>query len=731
LPDGKLDKGFDPGEGLNSSITCILEDNEGKILIGGFFSEFNGFPIRRIARLNQDGTLDSSFDPVSGALISVNTIAIQSDGKILVGGNVNKPLVRLNPDGSLDHTFNLDPRYKSDVRKIIVQKNGNILVGGQYFGGMDLPIIGLARLNYDGSLDESFNPYVQLKSASIQGFEVQEDGKILAFGEFQLNDGSRNFRLARFNQDGAIDSSFNPDSKINALRITTLAIQPDGRVLVGAVNSTTLYRINSNGEIDSTFGPVKVGVSYRWVFSVLLQKDNKILLAGDFKEVNDIIRIRIARLLNDIEETCKIEVKVNNEYILILDKNGKARLTTAMVDLGSGSTCGPVKLEIDKCDFTCADIGKQLVKFSVTDNKGNTQSKTINVTIKDESKPTVGIGQQSFVWIMQSGDTFTLPDFRPFIGAADNCSFDIQQTPVAGTQFKKPTNTTICFDVMDPSGNKITVHIGFTLVVFEKFNLNIRDRLSNEVKPGIISIPWNTSLEQAIRQGVRFEEGNNLEIAKKIIWRSSNYNQFAPGDHSLNATYENTFAKELNPSINFILRVENKPLAEDITINNNTVPRNVRQNEIIGKLETIDRVDQIHSYSMEPHPDFSLVKDVLVWQGAGIPDFETKLLIHSLDRAGQTISREIILQRKLSVINEVLIYPNPTFGKLNIEIKLLEMTNIWMSIYDSQGKLIWEQYLEDKYSFIQQIDWSGYPSGMYLLHVYDGISEKSCRFIKN
>ena len=84
--DGSLDTGFDPGAGANNGVRSVALDADGKILIGGFFREYDGTAINRIARLNADGSLDAGFDPGAGANDGIESVAIQADGKILLGG---------------------------------------------------------------------------------------------------------------------------------------------------------------------------------------------------------------------------------------------------------------------------------------------------------------------------------------------------------------------------------------------------------------------------------------------------------------------------------------------------------------------------------------------------------------------------------------------------------------------------------------------------------------------
>src|SRR3954452_7416547 len=179
---------FDPN--ANNVILAVLVQPDGKILIGGSFSTLspNGAaPVtrNRIARLNPDGTLDTSFDP--NANNTVNAIALQADGKILLGGFfttlspnggaavTRNRIARLNPNGTIDAAF--DPNASGAVRVLAVQPDGKILAGGQF------PTMGgalrnrMARLDAGNGTADAFDPNA---NNTVFAIAIQPDGKILA-----------------------------------------------------------------------------------------------------------------------------------------------------------------------------------------------------------------------------------------------------------------------------------------------------------------------------------------------------------------------------------------------------------------------------------------------------------------------------------------------------------------------------------------------------------------------
>jgi uncharacterized delta-60 repeat protein len=225
----------------HGAVATIALQPDGKIVIVGLFTEVNGVPLNRVARLHPDGSLDASFDPGEGADFTVNGVALQPDGKLVLGGffynvgGVKRPSVaRLHPDGSLDESFHpkvasADPEVWTGVFTVALQADGKILLGGSFgrVGGWQRPYI--ARLNSDGSVDERFAADV---NDGVHGILVQEDGKLLIVGGFRAIEGEHYPYIGRLNPDGSLDRSFNPGAGANDV-IYTASLQQDGKLLIG------------------------------------------------------------------------------------------------------------------------------------------------------------------------------------------------------------------------------------------------------------------------------------------------------------------------------------------------------------------------------------------------------------------------------------------------------------------------------------------------------------------
>src|SRR5947207_652586 len=231
--------GFDPN--TNGMVRVIVVQPDGKILIGGDFTSLSpngGAEVmrNRIARLNPDGTLDAAFDPNANS--TVYSIAVQADGKILAGGDFNgansiggqtrNRIARLDAMTGLADSFN--PNANGTVRSIAVQPDGKILVGGQFFGANS---IGgqtrnrIVRLDATTGLADSFDPNANDVVFSIV---VQANGKILAGGGFISIGGQTRNRMTRLNATTGLADSFDPNANSDVLAI---AVQADGKILAG------------------------------------------------------------------------------------------------------------------------------------------------------------------------------------------------------------------------------------------------------------------------------------------------------------------------------------------------------------------------------------------------------------------------------------------------------------------------------------------------------------------
>lgn len=282
-PAGNVDVSFKSGIGTDGDVYDVEIQADGKILIVGTFTHFNGIPANRVARLNSDGTLDSSFSSGTGANSAVYAVAIRADGKILIGGRFSSfngtsrnSVARLNSDGSLDPSFVAPSSisYSNGVYAIASQGE-KVIIGGGF--NTSVGTRSLARLNADGSHDTSFIGTAAAGSI-VRSVEFQ-GSSILVGGDFSSMDGVTRIAVARLGVNGSLDTSFVPSSFINSAMVVTA--QLDGKVLVGGNGSVA--RLNSNGTMDGTF--VLGGGTNRTVNTILAAPNQQILIGGMLSSV--------------------------------------------------------------------------------------------------------------------------------------------------------------------------------------------------------------------------------------------------------------------------------------------------------------------------------------------------------------------------------------------------------------------------------------------------------------
>ena len=315
---GNVDTAFDPGVGPSNPIYSLAVQSDGKIIIGGNFLYLGGYSVDGFARLNADGSIDFSFNPVNGANDRVLAVALQADGKVLIGGAFTEVkgyarsgLARLNTDGSVDTAFGAYAGANNVVRSIAVQPDGQILVGGDFTEYNNYAYAHIVRLNgTDGSLDFNFSPGAGA-SAAVGPIVLQGDGSILVGGDFLYFNGSYTGGLVRLDTSGNLDTTFGgsappfPDNYV-----TALLVQPDGKIVVGGAFSeiggyylNAVARLNTDGTVDTSFYDPAGGPNGT-VLALGIQPDGDLVIGGDFTAVDDIDGGSIARLMaNGILDT--------------------------------------------------------------------------------------------------------------------------------------------------------------------------------------------------------------------------------------------------------------------------------------------------------------------------------------------------------------------------------------------------------------------------------------------
>ncbi|MDA1277691.1 MAG: hypothetical protein O2960_27140 [Verrucomicrobia bacterium] len=327
-----LDNSFSGAIAGSDAVNVLAIQPDGKVLAAGVFARTDSAAPDQIIRLNSDGSRDPSFTMTRGASGGgIFAMEIQPDGKILIGGEFTTVgtseragIARLNPDGSLDVSFNpgsgVEGSFSPGVYSIAIQGDGKIFIGGNYESVDGVSRSAIARLQSNGILDATFDPGFGLASADtsfrvpwVSDMKLQADGKIVIVGQFTEVDGWNRVNIARLNSAGTVDPAFDPGTGATgqSASVEAVAIQSDGKIVIGGdftqvnrVARIALARLNADGSVDLSFdtgsGVMDVGDNGSdvpgYVLQVAVQPDGKILFGGFFFTLDQINRHGIGRV---------------------------------------------------------------------------------------------------------------------------------------------------------------------------------------------------------------------------------------------------------------------------------------------------------------------------------------------------------------------------------------------------------------------------------------------------
>lgn len=460
LPDS-----FNPN--ANSTVNAVARQPDGKLVIGGRFSSIGGVQKRYLARLNVDGSLDTTFSVTTNG--DIHRIVIQPDNKIIIGGRFtsvsgavdSKYVARINSDGTLDTTFVAEiPR---PCHAIAVQlADDKIVVGGEGY---------LLRLNPGGSLDSGFSqPSPSGASATVYDLVIQTDTRILAAGSFFKIGSTPAQYIARISSAGVPETTFSPgiDGTVNCI-----ALEPNGNVLIGGafnfVASTlrpSLARLKPNGVIEPTsssmpltmrgsvkdllvltagefiaagdalftattggasaFNLVKLtfagGIDPTFdpqvqggVNEVLAQPDGRLIIVGDFGSSGKITRRSIARL---VDTTPVTSAEFTSSSATLSETAGTHTVTVTMpaaisanytlpftVATGTATAGKDYTKLVSPLTFAVGEVSKDIV-INLLDDGLVENDETLTITLGTPSDPAVALGAAKvFTLTIQSDDT--------------------------------------------------------------------------------------------------------------------------------------------------------------------------------------------------------------------------------------------------------------------------------------------------------------------------------------
>ena len=302
LVDGLLDTSFNADVDQFGTVYAIARQKDGKVIVAGDFTKFNGTARPSIVRTDSDGTIDPTFNSGSGFNTPPKKLILQPDGNILAIGDFTSyngtavaGIARILSDGSIDSTFQVTPTEGRRILGITLQDDGKIFVVGDFAAINNVVRLGVARLNSNGSVDTDFNAILG-GSPTVNDVVVQLDGKVVIGGAFSGVQGFNRSNFVRLDSSGVLDQPFNPSVGI----VGGVWLLPEGKFLISGVggDSITLSRRNKDGSADNSFtSQTFVGDnSQSWIDAVLVQSDGSILVGGNFYTVGPILRKDLVRL---------------------------------------------------------------------------------------------------------------------------------------------------------------------------------------------------------------------------------------------------------------------------------------------------------------------------------------------------------------------------------------------------------------------------------------------------
>ncbi len=305
-PPGSLDASFNALAGGNDAVNTLVLQPDGRILVGGAFRMMNRVSRTRVARLLNDGSLDETFDVRQGPNAPVRAMALQGD-RVVIGGEFTQVagtnrayIARLLSDGTLDRFFNPGGGADAPVLALAALPDGGVVLGGGFVAVNGISRPGVAILNSNGTVRTSFNPGIGV-AGTVLAVAVQPDGKIVIGGTFSAVNGAAAPNIARLLANGAVDTSFDVGQGPNGA-VRAIALQPDGAMVIGGsftrvagVVRGRFARLQASGSLDTLFQNAVSGANSD-VLGLALQYDGKVIAVGEFTRFNDVTRPRIARL---------------------------------------------------------------------------------------------------------------------------------------------------------------------------------------------------------------------------------------------------------------------------------------------------------------------------------------------------------------------------------------------------------------------------------------------------
>ncbi len=362
--DGSLDTAFNPGSGPDSLVRDMVQQPDGRVIIGGDFISVNGISRWGVARLNADGSLDSLFtSPLTPTPAftggGVSAVGLQADGRVILGGSMTMNfgaqyhwVLRLQTNGAHDPTFS-SPTMNSNPWELAVQPDGKIVLVGFFTTVSSTSRARIARLNADGTHDLGFNPGTGASSSALF-VRMIANGKILVSGSFASINGTPRGGLAQLNPDGSLDGGFAPNGTTlgTVYNVNSLT---SGRYFAGGTFSRisgadrkTLASLDSSGLVDLDFTVESLNLAS--IRTAIAQPDGRMIIGGFFNRLNGTPTNCVVRLTpaGTVDPTFSSGVSITGFVTkLIAQPDGKFLVIGSSLRINNGISQTIVRLNSD------------------------------------------------------------------------------------------------------------------------------------------------------------------------------------------------------------------------------------------------------------------------------------------------------------------------------------------------------------------------------------------------
>jgi uncharacterized delta-60 repeat protein len=341
---------FNIGSGADAGINELIIQPDDKIIVAGMFVNFNGTATGRIIRLQPDGEIDSTWiTSVGGADSDIRGMALQPDGKVLIGGifglyngTTTNRLVRLDTNGNTDSAFIVGAGPNNEVQGITVNNNRAIIRGffNEYQG---TPVPSFAVLQMNGALDTSFILPTE-SFLSVNDFHILSNDQLYLGGNFTTYNGQTVNRIVRLHPNGSIDTTFNTGTGFDAM-VRCLLVEDSGDILIAGTFNTykgipisRLIRLRPNGDRDTSFNAIVPSLAT--LDALAIDSAGRIYMTG-----SDAGNLFLKRLLQDGSEDSGFNIVgtgFNGNITQLAHQSNNKLLVTGFFSLYNNQQAGRV-----------------------------------------------------------------------------------------------------------------------------------------------------------------------------------------------------------------------------------------------------------------------------------------------------------------------------------------------------------------------------------------------------